>query len=200
MVSKSLRYAVVLGLAVFGLQCGGDSPTAPSAPVQATWTSADSAFGADTLTVDPDTGLRWLDVPLSTAFSYDGILVELEAGGQFEGFRLATSDEVRTFFGNAGINVGDGFLKVFTETNFQPIVDLMEFVGVTGTMGSLGGGNFFDFTAGHIESGPGGGGQFIGIASLAADPDPTMTGRPIVAGSVPSNNNNSTHGQWLILK
>ena len=157
----------------------------------------DDSFGPDSITLDPVTGLRWLDVTNSTLFSYDQILVELGPGGEFAAFRLATSAEVLTFWQNAGINTGVGFLGVFTTQNFQPVVDLMAFVGVTGNNGNLGGEptNFFDFTAGHIESGPGGGS--VNVATLSSDPDPTVTGRPGI-GFVPSDNPNNQHGAWLV--
>ena len=134
---------------------------------------------------------------LSTPYSYDEILVQLEPGGVFEGFRLATQTEVLTLWQNVGVNTGSGFLGVFTTTNLQPIVDLMGLVSVTGpNAGNLGGGNFFDFTAGHIDSGAGGGG-WVEVAGLSADPDPTTTGRPDIA-SVPSDNPNNQHGSWLV--
>jgi hypothetical protein len=96
------------------------------------------------------------------------------------------------------INVETGFLSAWTAENFQPIVDLMALVGITGPgTRNLGGGSFFDFTVGSIESGPGG--DWVTVANLGADPDPTMTGRPGF-GSVPSDNINNQHGSWLIAK
>lgn len=158
--------------------------------------SMDSAFGTDTITLDSSTGLQWLDVTLSTPYSYDQILLELQTGGTFDGYRLATSGEVLALWQNAGINTGPGYLGSFTSANFTPIVGLMGYVGVTGVnAGNLGGGNFFDYTAGHIESGAGGG--WVTVATISADPDPTVTGRPGF-GSVPSGNANNTHGSWLV--
>ncbi len=175
------------------------SITVTATPPLVPMISDNSSFGADTITLDPVTGLRWLDVTLSTPYSYDEILVQLGPGGVFEGFRLATSAEVLTFWQNAGINTGVGFLGSFTTENFQPIVDLMAFVSITGlNIGNLGGGNFFDFTVGHIESGPGGGGVFVTVATLSADPDPTVTGRAHFA-SVPSDNPSDHHGSWLVV-
>ena len=160
--------------------------------------SMDSSFGTNTITYDAETGIEWLDVTLSTPYSYDEILIELEPGGTFGGYRLATTDEILTFWQNAGINVGTGFLGSWTTENFQPIVDLMALVGITGLgTGNLGGGNFFDYTVGNIESGPGG--DWVTVANLGADPDPTMTGRPSFGG-VPSDNPNNSHGSWLIAK
>ena len=168
-------------------------------PASVALISQNSAFGANTITLDTATGLKWLDVTLSTPYSYDQILVQLQSGGVFDGYRLATNAEVLTFWQNAGINTGAGFLGFFTSQNFQPIVDLMAFVGITGlNTGNLGGGNFFDFTVGHIESGPGSCvGICVTVAGLGADPDPTVTGRPSFGG-VTSNNPNTQHGAWLI--
>ncbi|MGB5749962.1 MAG: hypothetical protein WBM69_23495 [Desulfobacterales bacterium] len=160
--------------------------------------SRDSPFGPNTITYDTETGLEWLDVTVSTPYSYDEILIEIEPGGAFDGYRLATTDEILTFWQNAGINVGAGFLNSWTTENFQPIVNLMAWVGITGPgVGDLGGGNFFDYTVGHIESGPGGG--LVSLASIGADPDPTETGVPSF-GSVPSDSSQNTHGSWLITK
>lgn len=153
----------------------------------------DSDFGGQTLTHDLATGLRWLDVTLSASYSYDLLLPELATGGTFEGFRLATRHEVKSFWAHAGV---DTTLAGFVSENFQPIVDLMAFVGITGTDGNLGGGNYFDYTVGHVESGPGGGGS-VYVCSLAADPDPTHTGRQST-GTVASDNDNPHHGAWLI--
>ena len=152
----------------------------------------DSDFGSETITRDLATGLRWLDVTLSTPYSYDQLLPELDAGGVFAGYRLATGHEVKSFWAHAGV---DTTLTGFVTENFQPVVDLMAFVGITGTNGNMGGGNFFDFTVGHVESGPGGGTVFV--YTLAADPDPTLTGRQS-NGTVPSDNTNSGHGAWLV--
>jgi len=162
--------------------------------------SQPSAFGPDTATFDPNTGMRWLDVPLSTPYSYDQTLVQLQPGGLFEGFRLGTSAEIQNLWTSAGIDTGAGG---FVPQNLQPIVDLMQFVGITGlNQGNLGGGNFFDYTAGNIESGPGGLDPVTGdpvwitLANIGADPVPTMTGRASF-GTVPANNPNNTHGSWL---
>jgi hypothetical protein len=160
--------------------------------------SRDSSFGPDTITYDTETGLEWLDVTITTPYSYDEILIEIKPGGAFDGYRLAKTDEILNFWQNAGINTGIGFLGSWTTENFQPIVNFMAWVGITGLgVGNLGGGNFFDYTAGHIESGPGG--SWVFVATIAADPDPTITGRPDF-GSVPSDNSSSTHGSWLVKK
>ncbi len=152
----------------------------------------DSAFGVDTITLDLATGLRWLDVTLSTAYSHNGVILEFGAGGEFEGYRLATGAEVKTLWANAGVDID---LVGFVSENFLPVVDLMVFCDATSHAGNLGGGNFFDYTAGHVVSEPGGASAFV--YTLSADPDPTVTGRQGF-GTVPSDNDNLSHGAWLI--
>ncbi len=187
-IQKSILFVAVLSLILM-------AGTVKKA--EAILSSMDSLFGTDTITVDSSTGFHWLDVTESTPYSYDEILLELQSGGAFAGYRLATQSEVLTLWQNAGINTGSGYLQSFTSANFTPIVDLMTLVGVTGlNIGNLGGGNYFDYTAGHIESGPGGGS--VWVATLSADPSPTVTGRPGI-GYVPiSSSSSKSRGSWLV--
>jgi len=161
--------------------------------VRAEITSRDSSYGADTLTLDSDTGLLWLDVTLSTAYSYNEILTELLPGGAFDGFRLATRDEVATLWEHAGITVPSGFIA----DNYAPIRNLMEYVGITGLgMGNLGGGQRFDYVVGHtadVRLPPYDG--WVYTAGLGAYND-GLTGRASF-GYVPVGNPNSSHGSWL---
>lgn len=172
--------------------------------VGATLISSDSTFGTDTITHDTDTGLQWLDVPLSTAYTYGETLDELQSGGIFDGYRLATEDEVLTLWGNSGINTG--LLGSFVSENYKPIVDLMSFVGVTSHNGNLGGGISFDFTYGNFDNGivygePVEEGTNITLAGISAVPfqesDYDLTGRASF-GYVPFGNDNTSHGSWLV--
>ncbi|HTM44340.1 MAG TPA: hypothetical protein VL137_05265 [Polyangiaceae bacterium] len=163
---------------------------------RAALTTEASALGPATITLDSQTGLRWLDVTLATPYSYDALRAELGAVGIFAGYRLATYDEVLQFWQDAGINTDS--LGAFTTQNFTPISNLMGFVGITG----LGTGNrdnvhFFDYTAGHIESGVGLG-NWVEVATIAADPYTFFDGRPDF-GAVPSDNDNDEHGAWLVV-
>lgn len=72
-----------------------------SSPAQASLISMNSTYGVDTITLDTDTGLEWLDV--STALthqiqyplrSYNDVVSQLGAGGLFDGFRYAVRSEV----------------------------------------------------------------------------------------------------------
>lgn len=156
--------------------------------------SVDSEFGEDTATLDTETDILWLDVTLSTSLTFADLLIELEPGGEFESYRLANSDEVLEFWENAGINVQSGFLNQFTEENFESVTALMALVGVTSTTGSLGGGNFFDFTSGMLAESHG---ETILFLNLASDPDDTMTARPAF-GSRPTDNASPSRGAWLV--
>lgn len=161
-------------------------------PAKAALISLDSAYGADTITYDDETNLSWLDVTLSTPYSYSEILVELEVGGEFEGYRLATTDEVSILYVNAGIpSISVGFVS----ENYDPVKSLMALVGITGHDGNLGTGIPFDYTVGHT-------------ATLFSDPDwvtvgglgvyeENQTARASFA-AVPIDNINDKHGSWLV--
>jgi len=136
----------------------------------------DNSFGLEAITFDTATGLRWLDVTLSTPYSHEEILLELQPGGRFEGFRLATQAEVMAFWQNAGINTGT--VSQFTSENFQPIIDLMAFVGVTGIgAGRRADGSPFDYVVGHIDHSAPQGQDWATTAGLGADLS-TEEGRP----------------------
>ena len=65
--------------------------------------SADhSEFGVGSITKDTDTGLEWLDVTKSTNRSYNYVSGQFDVGGEFEGWRHATSTEVMNFFDSGG--------------------------------------------------------------------------------------------------
>ena len=155
--------------------------------------SLDSSFGPDTITKDSETGLEWLDVPLSAPYSYEGALAELGSGGVFEGYRIATQHEVLRLLDLAGIpNIGNSFVP----ENYQPIKDLMPYVGITGHNGNLGTGIPFDYTVGHVletvESLPG----WVYVVGIAVY-EPDQTGRASL-GFVPTDNDNPRHGTWLV--
>ena len=77
--------------------------TALTATAGATLTSSDWQNPDDgLLTIDSDTGLRWLDWSYTANRSYNDVFSELGDGGEFEGFRYATEAEMRTLYANAG--------------------------------------------------------------------------------------------------
>ena len=60
----------------------------------------DPVFGNDSLTIDTGTRLAWLDLAFTNGRSFDDVSSELGVGGEFEGYRYATRDEVFSFFAN----------------------------------------------------------------------------------------------------
>ena len=54
-------------------------------------------------TTDTDNGLDWLDLTLSSNRSYDDVLSNFGAGGEFEGWRFATDIEVVSLWDSFGI-------------------------------------------------------------------------------------------------
>lgn len=88
---------------------------------QAALISFDSQYGRDSITLDSDTGLEWIDpwLPIiqgnngcgygctgaTILNSYNDVLGMIGAGGYFEGFRYATRSELETlFYSSAGFD------------------------------------------------------------------------------------------------
>ena len=63
--------------------------------------------GSKNITLDQSTGLEWLDWSATTNLSYDQVLSQTCPGGVYEGFRLATREEVRVLFCKLGLNVSN---------------------------------------------------------------------------------------------
>jgi hypothetical protein len=92
----------------------------------------DPVFGPGAVTRDNATGLEWLDLTFSTNRSFEDITGvngpnQLDAGGDFAGWRYATVPEIRSLFVDAGIPDVPGF----SAANRDPVVALMTLVGIT---------------------------------------------------------------------
>lgn len=142
---NALRVATIAGIVAGAVLSG---------PASATLVSEDSPFGADTITFDTDTGLRWLDLTLSNGLSHDEVLQALMPGGTFDGYRLATSAELAQLFLAAGFDLDPATLGTFIPANFTPAVTLGGFVGVLGTNGNCGTGCTFSFSSGFLGDPP----------------------------------------------
>ena len=118
-------------------------------PSDAALISENSAFGANTITRDTATDLRWLDLTESAGFSRTQILQELEPGGIFAGYRLATAAEVSAFFVHAGFDLAT---EEFVTQNYAPAVVLAGLVGQLGSDGSCGVGCSFAYTIGYVDA------------------------------------------------
>jgi hypothetical protein len=165
----------------------------------------DGAFGAGTLTLDTASGLRWLDLPLSTNHSYAQILAELESGGLFEGFRLADGSEVTALWEHVGIDTGTG---LWIAANYAPIVTLAALVGMTSNSGNCGSGCTFFETKGWIDNGdPPASFSFLSAANVRwFDNDPPQTTSPSYPQdeigsalfSTHSDSASAMRGAWLV--
>ena len=88
----------------------------------------DPQFGANSLTYDSGTGLTWLGLTFSQGLSYSQALTAMQTGGQFDGFRFATADEVQSLFNSAGF--GQGFITQ-SDPGYQEIGPLILMIGAT---------------------------------------------------------------------
>jgi hypothetical protein len=173
---------------------------------EAALSSESSPFGADTITLDSATGLRWLDLTLSAGLSHTELLQELSPGGTFEGYQLATAAEVAELYVNAGIDVSAPALDEFVPQNYAPIAALAALVGQLGDNGNCGAGCTFAFSAGLLEGPPPSPG-FFPTATLAwfdntAGQDPGSPPAPVGRASLESSSTDpgsSGRAAWLVV-
>jgi len=100
MISPFFRRTLAFGLLILSFS-----------QIAAVTVHAQSLVDQGDTTLDPNTGLEWLDVNLTTNRSFSDISLEFGPGGDFEGFRHATPQELVTLFTNAlipSINFGYG--------------------------------------------------------------------------------------------
>lgn len=113
---KSLVFAIVMWCMA--------SNTAYGVLLELDW----QATGDGALTQDTVTGLLWLDLGAAFNRSYNDVSTQFGAGGDFEGFRYASEQEVRTLFANAGIVDLSGN---WNPLNYQAVLDLQTLIGIT---------------------------------------------------------------------
>lgn len=114
-----------------------------AAGAQAALISLNSEYGRDSITLDTDTGLEWIDPwipiiqgrsgcgygcnssPASNLNSYNTIKGMIGEGGYFEGFRYATRSDLETlFYSSAGFDPVNsspeaaGYLQSFLDTTY----------------------------------------------------------------------------------
>ena len=122
-ISIFTQISILMGLLVF------------SAAVRADLISLDSPYGTATHTLDTDSDLLWLDLDITAGRSFNDVNSELGAGGEFEGYRYATLDEVLDLWIHAGIPdiTLDGPTEAsdFTRANLSPALALTQLISVT---------------------------------------------------------------------
>ncbi len=123
-----------------------------AAQAQATLIQEDDAsFGANSITFDDATGLRWLDLTVTNLQSYNSVLAQQTTGGTYEGYRFATRAEVEQLFTGQGVqtvsgmpqsaNFGSGASSILGATT------LISYLGVTESQAPRGSRGFFDSSA-----------------------------------------------------
>jgi len=107
-----------------------------ASPCNAILISADlNTAGDGLLTYDGRTSLEWLDAPLSLNRSYNDLVGldgsdEFAIGVDFAGFRLASTDEVRSFFVDTlGIPLTD--FAQWRASSYDKVLSLQSLMGVT---------------------------------------------------------------------
>ena len=89
----------------------------------------DPVFGFDSITYDTETGFEWLDLTESLNMSFNEVSEQLGTGGDFEGFRYATADEVGDLFLAAGIPELD--VKLTDPDSIAVFESFIDLVGIT---------------------------------------------------------------------
>ena len=101
------RIAKALGVTALLTVLFGAAPAAYAALIELDWIVA----GDKALLQDMTTGIVWLDLGKTGNRSYNDVAANLGPGGDFDGFRFASEDQVIGLFKDAGIpdiNVGFG--------------------------------------------------------------------------------------------
>jgi hypothetical protein len=127
-----------------------------AASARAELLSRDSDYGPDTITRDTASGLDWLDLGVTQNRSADDIAAQLESGGEFDGFRYASTDEIAALWNSAGITditIEPPVMGAdWTASNYAPANALAQLFNVTVTL--PGGVASEGFTADSVSGNP----------------------------------------------
>lgn len=125
------RFLLILGILV-------------SSQAQASLVSANSVYGAGSVTQDTATGLEWLDLTQTTNLSYNQILGGAN-GYLANGFAVATLSQVEQLLIHAGWDGVDASATSGSAANLAAVQSLISLLGQTGVSGAPG---ELDFTEG----------------------------------------------------
>ena len=115
--SVTIWITLVFGICLLGLDVS---------QVHASLTEVDSPiYGPASLTRDTATGLEWLDLTQTVNLSFNQVSAELGKGGDFEGFRYATLDEIRNLWLSATITDLSGSFSPVNVAGVSLLVSLM---------------------------------------------------------------------------
>jgi len=102
-----------------------------TAPVAlAALVSANSPYGANTLTLDTSTGLEWLDVTLTQGMSINQVSGQLGSGGLYAGFQYAHASDVHTLILDGGVS-SEPIEGSTTAANLTAVNSLISLLGQT---------------------------------------------------------------------
>lgn len=108
--------------------------------VQAAFVSVDDpTYGTGAFTGDPGTGLEWLDITQALNRSYNDVSAQLGPGGEFEGLRYATREDLVTLLDNF-------FAESIVMSPANQVVDFQRATEFFGLFGSA-------FLAGSVPQG-----------------------------------------------
>lgn len=90
------------------------STSVNAALISSNWQTVGDGF----ITQDTESGLSWLDLSITYSMSYNQVSSQLGIGGEFEGFRYATTEEVLALW-NDNLNIDLSASRLST-TEFGP--------------------------------------------------------------------------------
>jgi hypothetical protein len=90
----------------------------------------DAVFGPGAITRDTETNLDWLDLTLSTNYTWSQIASLTQTGSLFEGFVFADGSKIRQFWEDAGIDTTQ-FGQGLSASLYLPVSELIAFLGIT---------------------------------------------------------------------
>lgn len=148
----------------------------------------DPFFGIDSVTLDMDTGLEWLDLTASTNCSFNQVATNSCKGGGFAEWRHATESEIRTFWTNAGLV---DISSTRDATDLDAVLALQGLVGTNWLVVGL-----LQNASGYYDDGDG---DFIvGRAQVTHWFFPSETTEDIVPDNSSADFMVSTNGSWLV--
>jgi hypothetical protein len=179
---KSIAAGLYLGIAAVGLSA------TPAAAI---------LMDNGTTTLDTDQNLVWLDLTESTNRSYNDVAGQFGVGGDFEGWRHATTSEITTLFTNAG------FAPPYMLNDEDPaFLNLINLLGPTEYVPGTSDGSFIATSGFYDDSDAIA--QAVGIAtmfiSVINNPESSdiNSGANVQDGAAIATDINTFTGHWLV--
>jgi hypothetical protein len=118
-----------------------------AAQAQATLISEnDVTFGANSITFDDATGLRWLDLTVTNFQSYSSVVAQQASGGTYAGYRFATRSEVEQLFSGQGVQTVAGIpVSQLYGSGGSSVLGATTLISLLGTTVFQAPGGFFGF-------------------------------------------------------